>query len=163
MEIHTSAGADRCHAYTLHPEQIAVVEPFLLSDDHYASLAETFKALADPSRAKILHALLHTELCVCDLAALAGLSVSATSQHLRVLRNLRVVKRRRGGKEMLYSLEDAHIRTLLTVSLQHLTDDVERGTARASSLPAAAAAVHTTSEQEVSQSHDRTEYSTHSN
>src|ERR671936_2664081 len=86
-----SAG-DRCPVRVLHPEAMARAEATLRPDEDYADLAETFRALGDASRAKILHALLGGELCVCDLAALAGISESAVSQHLRVLRSLRVVR-----------------------------------------------------------------------
>ena len=85
-------------------------------------MAETFRALADSSRAKIVYSLLRQELCVCDLAAVVGLSESAVSQHLRVLRNLRLVRTRREGKLIYYQLDDAHVQALLDVSLSHLTD-----------------------------------------
>ncbi|PZC48821.1 MAG: ArsR family transcriptional regulator [Chloroflexi bacterium] len=86
----------------------------------YADLAEVFRALADPSRAKIVHSLLHQELCTCDLAAIVSLSEPGVSQHLRILRNLRVVKARRAGRRVFYSLDDAHVRELLSLSLSHL-------------------------------------------
>ncbi|MCL5111039.1 MAG: metalloregulator ArsR/SmtB family transcription factor [Chloroflexi bacterium] len=92
----------------------------LLGDDTYSLLAETFRSLADPSRAKIVHSLLRQELCTCDLAAITCLSEPAVSQHLRLLRALHLVKTRREGKKVFYSLADAHVRFLLSVSLRHL-------------------------------------------
>jgi DNA-binding transcriptional ArsR family regulator len=92
----------------------------LLEDEVYASLAETFGALADSNRAKIIYSLVYQEMCVCDIAAVAGISESAVSQHLRVLRTLRLVKQRRQGRMVFYSLNDDHINTLLDVCLEHV-------------------------------------------
>ena len=111
---------DDCLDETLHPEQAARVLATLLRDDQYEALAAYFRVLGEPSRVRLLHCLLSAELCVCDLAALSNLSVAATSQHLRTLRNLHLVKRRREGKVMWYSLADDHIRTLLHVTREHL-------------------------------------------
>ena len=109
-----------CQIRQIDAEKVAEAKALLLEDEGYASIAETFRALADTNRSKIVHSLLQQELCVCDLAAVVGISESATSQHLRVLRNLRVVKGRRSGKMMYYSVDDDHIRVLLGVCLRHL-------------------------------------------
>ena len=107
-------GADR--------ERVARGRSALLEDEAYFVIAETFRALADGSRAKIVYSLLHQELCTCDLAAITGHSESSVSQHLRMLRQLRLVKSRRSGKMVFYSLDDAHIRILLSVCLSHVRD-----------------------------------------
>ncbi|MBE7558330.1 helix-turn-helix transcriptional regulator [bacterium] len=86
------------------------------------ALAETFKALADPSRTRILFALSRAELCVCDLAELLGLSVSAISHQLRHLRELKLVKYRREGKMAYYSLDDDHVKTLFRQGLAHVEE-----------------------------------------
>ncbi|MCY4437202.1 MAG: metalloregulator ArsR/SmtB family transcription factor [Chloroflexi bacterium] len=112
---------DACLDETLHPDQAAKVLATALRDDQYEELATYFRALGEPSRVRLLHCLLSAELCVCDLAALTNLSVAATSQHLRTLRNLHLVTRRREGKVMWYSLADDHIRSLLSVTREHLT------------------------------------------
>ncbi|MCL5959187.1 MAG: metalloregulator ArsR/SmtB family transcription factor [Chloroflexi bacterium] len=91
----------------------------LLDDEIYFHLAETFRTLADATRAKIVYSLLHQELCTCDLAAIVGLSEAGVSQHLRMLRHLRVVKSRRESKLVYYSLDDAHVRALLSLALSH--------------------------------------------
>jgi DNA-binding transcriptional ArsR family regulator len=114
--------ADRCEARGIHPEQVARGRSLLLPDEVYGELAELFRALGDSSRAKIVYSLLQQELCVCDLAAVVGLSESAVSQHLRILRALRLVRSRREGKVVYYSLDDDHIRLLLRVSQEHLED-----------------------------------------
>ena len=109
-----ASGADR--------ERVERGRAMLLEEDAYFELAETFRVLADSSRAKIVYSLLHQELCTCDLAAITGNSESSVSQHLRVLRQLRLVKSRRSGKLVFYSLDDAHIRILLSVCLSHVRD-----------------------------------------
>ena len=111
---------DACLNDTLHPEKAAEVLATLLRDDQYDVMAGYFRVLGEPSRVRLLHCLLDSELCVCDIAALSNLSVAATSQHLRILRNLDLVKRRREGKVIWYCLADDHIRTLLHVTREHL-------------------------------------------
>ena len=92
----------------------------LLDEEVYIRLAETFRALGDVSRAKILYSLSKKELCVGELARVLGSSEPSVSQHLRVLRSLRLVKHHREGRMVYYSLDDQHIRTLLAVCLEHL-------------------------------------------
>ncbi|MDP9312589.1 MAG: metalloregulator ArsR/SmtB family transcription factor [Chloroflexota bacterium] len=83
-------------------------------------LAQTFKAMADPTRVRILHALALAELPVCELARLVQISESAVSHQLGLLRALRVVRRRKIGRHVLYALDDDHIRDLIDVGLAHL-------------------------------------------
>lgn len=123
----TPLDADRCEVRSIHPERVALGRTLLLPDEVYAELAELFRALGDSSRAKIVFSLLQQELCVCDLAAVVGLSESAVSQHLRILRTLRLVRSRREGKVVYYSLDDDHIRMLLRVSQEHLGDRASSG------------------------------------
>ncbi len=110
---------ERCEVHCLDQAKVNRGKDLLLNDDAYFELAETFRTLADSSRAKIVYSLLHQELCTCDLATIVGLSDSAVSQHLRVLRMLRVVKSRREGKMVFHSLDDSHVRILLNVALNH--------------------------------------------
>lgn len=114
---------ERCLIGGADPGRVAQGRAVLLEDELYVELAETFRALADSSRAKIVYSLLRQELCTCDLAEITGQSESAVSQHLRVLRQLRLVKSRRAGKLVFYTLDDAHIRVLLAVCLSHVRDD----------------------------------------
>jgi ArsR family transcriptional regulator, lead/cadmium/zinc/bismuth-responsive transcriptional repressor len=109
-----------CQVTCIHPPDVARARSGLVADATYRDLADLFGALADPTRARIVHALLRQELCSCDIAAVAGVSASGASQHLRVLRNLRLVKARRAGKLVYYSLDDAHIALLVQVGLTHL-------------------------------------------
>lgn len=108
-----------CQARCIHADDVARSRSLLEDAETYAQLAELFGALADPTRAKIVHTLLQQELCTCDLAAVVGISESGVSQHLRILRGLRLVKYRRAGKLVYYSLDDAHIALLVQVGLVH--------------------------------------------
>ena len=91
--------------------------------DALEALAETFRALGDATRVRQLTALAQAELCVCDLAALAGISESAASHQLRVLRTLRIVRARREGRMMYYRLDDDHIVKLLAQGVAHVGED----------------------------------------
>jgi len=84
------------------------------------ALAALFNALADPNRVRLIAALEREELCVCDLAATVGLSSSATSHQLRLLRSLGLVRARRDGRMVYYALDDAHVRTLYQQALDHV-------------------------------------------
>lgn len=108
-----------CEVRAVDPQLVRAACGRLLSDEAYVELAETFRALADSTRAKIVHALADQPLCVCDLAQVAGVSEPAVSQHLRLLRSLRIVRGRRQGKMVYYHLEDAHVRALLGMALSH--------------------------------------------
>jgi DNA-binding transcriptional ArsR family regulator len=110
----------------IHPDSVRQGRENLLPDTEYQALAATFQALADPTRAKIIYTLLNQELCTCDIAAVVRISESAVSQHLKVLRGLRLVKSRRAGKIVYHSLDDSHIDTLLAVCLEHVRD-AQRG------------------------------------
>lgn len=115
-----SPEGDHCRDHGVDVGKVTKGKELLLGDECYFELAETFRTLADATRAKIVYSLLHQELCTCDLAAIVELSEAGVSQHLRMLRQLRVVKSRREGKLVYYSLDDAHVRALLTLALSHL-------------------------------------------
>ena len=86
------------------------------------ALAETFRVLGDPSRLRIVDALSGGELCVCDIAAVAGISESAVSHQLRLLRGMRLVRPRRAGRQVFYALDDQHIVELLRQALTHVEE-----------------------------------------
>src|SRR6185295_3986039 len=98
------------------------VRPKLLRDESAAALAETFKALGDVTRVRILDALARTELCVSDLSELLGVSESAVSHQLRLLRGMRLVRARRDGRLVFYALDDHHIVRLFEQGLQHVEE-----------------------------------------
>jgi ArsR family transcriptional regulator, lead/cadmium/zinc/bismuth-responsive transcriptional repressor len=94
----------------------------LLDERAAEELAATFAVLGDPTRVRLVDALAHGELCVSDLSAVVGLSESAVSHQLRLLRSLRIVRARRAGRQVYYQLDDAHIRTLLDQGRRHIEE-----------------------------------------
>jgi len=100
---------------------VAGVRDKLVSDSTAIELADLFKALGDPTRVRIIHALLQSELCVHDLTEVLAMGQSAISHQLRLLRNTRIVKRRKVGKTVFYSLDDDHVEQIFTLTLQHLS------------------------------------------
>ena len=124
----TVVSLDRCEVECVDPERVAAVLGRLPDERTFQDLAETFRMLADPGRVRLISALLEAgELCVCDLAAVTGLSQTACSHNLRLLRSSRLVRYRKQGRNVYYALDDAHIRLLLDVSLQHVGHQEDRG------------------------------------
>jgi DNA-binding transcriptional ArsR family regulator len=97
----------------------------LLPDRTVAEIVETFRVLGDPTRIRILDALAAGELCVCDLARLVGISESAVSHQLRLLRGMRLVRPRRSGRQMFYSVDDQHIVELLRLAVTHVQEPAQ--------------------------------------
>lgn len=128
---------DLCDIVHLHPARVAELRAALLGADAVSELADTFRVLGDPTRVRILDALSHGELCVCDLAALVKMSESAVSHQLRLLRALRLVRPRRDGRMVFYALDDRHILTLFRQALRHVQEPASSG---ARPAPRAAAA-----------------------
>lgn len=118
--VQISLTPDRCETECLHPDTVRPLLRSMMSHDQARSAAAVFALLADPSRARLLHALtLAKELCVCDLALLVGISESATSHQLRALRDLRIVRARKVGRVVYYRLFDRHIRQVLAQGVRH--------------------------------------------
>ena len=119
---------DRCEVECVDPDRVRNVIERLPPEGTFHALAETFRVLSDPGRVRLISALLEAgELCVCDLAAVTGLSQTACSHNLRLLRSSRLVRYRKQSRNVYYSLDDAHIRLLLDVGLQHVTHEAEAG------------------------------------
>jgi ArsR family transcriptional regulator, lead/cadmium/zinc/bismuth-responsive transcriptional repressor len=118
---------DLCDVVHLHPARVTELRAALIGEGEVTDLAETFRALGDPTRVRILDALSHGELCVCDLAALVRMSESAVSHQLRLLRNLRLVKPRREGRMVFYALDDRHIMSLFRQGLRHVQENERVG------------------------------------
>ena len=118
--------ADACTVRCIHPAQVAAVRGQLAGAAQIERATAVFALLADPTRARILHALsLVPRLCVCDLAASLGLSQSAVSHQLRLLRTSQLVTRARQGRIAYYSLADEHVRHVLGDALQHAAESGE--------------------------------------
>jgi DNA-binding transcriptional ArsR family regulator len=112
---------DTCAVECVDPERVAAVVERLPDAQTSEDLAALFGVLAEPGRVRLVAALLEAgELCVCDLAAVTGLTQTACSHNLRLLRAHRLVRRRKQGRNVYYALDDAHIRLLIDVALQHL-------------------------------------------
>lgn len=114
--------ADRCDVFHIDLSRVARLRQALIGPSSVEALAETFKTLGDPTRVRMLDALSHGELCVCDLAQLLRLSQSAISHQLRLLRALRLVRSRRAGRMVFYTLDDRHIVTLFRQGLRHVEE-----------------------------------------
>ncbi len=111
-----------CDTHAIDGDRVAAVQRQMPPAAGFRHLAEVFGAMGDPTRLRILFALAVEELCVCDLATLLGVSVSAVSHQLRLLRGLRLVKFRREGRLAYYSLDDHHVALLLELGLEHVGD-----------------------------------------
>lgn len=118
-----SAGQlESCEDACVEHPRVAASRARMLDEETARDLAAIFSALGDPTRARIASCLLRDELCTCDLAELTGVTESAVSQHLRILRALRLVKSRRSGKQVYHSLDDAHVALLIHVGLSQLRE-----------------------------------------
>ena len=108
--------------FHLDPVKALTLKNALLGDGSVAALAETFKVLGDTTRVRMLDALSRAELCVCDIARMLGLSESAVSHQLRLLRGMRLVRQRRAGRMVFYALDDQHIVGLFKQGLEHVQE-----------------------------------------
>ncbi len=109
-----------CSKKCINQEKVEKTIQSFPIQDIVVGIAEIFKALSDPSRLKIVLTLLSREHCVCDIAVICSQSESAISHQLRILRALKIVKNRREGKIVYYSLDDDHVKALIQMSLDHL-------------------------------------------
>ena len=117
------ATLDVCSINEIDPEAVAFVQERMMPARTIERLSRLFSAFADPTRLRILHSLSVTEeLCVCDLAALSDLSVSAVSHQLRLLRDRELVRARRDGRMVYYSLSDEHVSQLLAIGTEHANE-----------------------------------------
>lgn len=112
-----------CEGCELHPDKIKAAADGLPSEVDLKDVAELYKLFSDYSRVRILYLLAERELCVCDLTELMDINQSAISNHLRLLRNGKLVKSRREGKNVYYSLADSHVATILRNGLEHVRED----------------------------------------
>ena len=102
-------------------QEMETIKQSLVQEKIVNQMAELFKALGDPTRIRLIDALSQQELCVHDLTTLLDMNQSAVSHQLRYLRNVRIVKRRKAGKTVFYSLEDAHVEQIFMQTMQHIT------------------------------------------
>ena len=115
-------AADRCDCKAIHEEIVAGVRKKMPGEESLLDLADLFKVFGDSTRIRIVSALLYSQMCVCDIAVLLGMTKSAVSHQLRVLRQTRLVKYRRDGKIVYYSLDDQHVSSIFKQGLAHIND-----------------------------------------
>lgn len=116
--------SDRCSVRVVDAERVAAAQARTIPHHEINQLTDLFRLLGDPTRVHILYALVEAgELCVCDIAAVVDMTETSVSHALRLLRTAGVVKNRRSGRMVYYSLDDAHVRLLLDVSAEHLRHD----------------------------------------
>ncbi|MBS6600132.1 MAG: ArsR/SmtB family transcription factor [Clostridium sp.] len=113
---------EKCSCNIIHNDIVEKVKKTLPKDEILYDLAEFFKVFGDSTRIKIICALFESEMCVCDLAALLNVSQSAISHQLKTLKSARLVKYRRDGKVIYYSLDDEHVKHVFDEGLRHVTE-----------------------------------------
>ena len=112
----------RCELICVHQDIVERVNQGMPDEEILYDLAELFKIFGDSTRIKILYVLFEAEMCVCDIAHLLGMTQSAISHQLRALKQSKLVKYRREGKIVFYSLADGHVRTILDQGIEHITE-----------------------------------------
>lgn len=113
---------ESCSCNIIHDDIVNKVKENLPKDETLYDLAELFKAFGDSTRVKIICALFQSQMCVCDLAAVLGISQSAVSHQLRTLKASRLVKFKRVGKVVYYSLDDIHVKNIFDQGFSHITE-----------------------------------------
>ena len=111
-----------CQIEKVHESVVEKVKKLMPKEEIIYDLAELFKVFGDSTRTKILYALFEAELCVCDIATLTGMTVSAISHQLRILRQTKLVKVRKSGKEVYYSLADEHVELIFKMAIEHINE-----------------------------------------
>ena len=111
-----------CELMHAHEELVKRVHANMPEEDALLELSELYRVFGDGTRIRILYALFESEMCVCDIAAVLGMSVSAISHQLRVLKQARLVKYRREGKTVFYALSDDHVRSIIDQGLEHVEE-----------------------------------------
>lgn len=114
--------ATNCDFMHIHDDVLKKVRDVMPLEESLYDLAELYKVFGDSTRIKILYALFETEMCVCDIATLLNISVSAISHQLRILKQSRLVKFRKDGKSVFYSLADEHVRSILGQGMEHIME-----------------------------------------
>ena len=111
-----------CDFYQVHEDVVKAVTAKMPDEDELYDLAEIFKVFGDSTRIKILYVLFESEMCVCDIAQLLNMNQAAISHQLKILKQSRLVKSRREGKAVFYSLADGHVRTIINQGLEHIEE-----------------------------------------
>ncbi len=116
------ANVPSCDYRHVHRRLVEQVNAHMPKEDLLIDLAELYRVFGDCTRIRILYALFESEMCVCDIARVLGMSISAISHQLRVLKQARLVKYRREGKTVFYALSDDHVRSIINQGLEHVEE-----------------------------------------
>ncbi len=119
---HVKTDVECCETVHIHQGLLDIVEKNMPPEEELYNLAELFKVFGDSTRIRILFVLFEAEVCVCDLAKTLNMTQSAISHQLRILKQNKLVKNRREGKSMFYSLADDHVRTVIAQGLEHIQE-----------------------------------------
>ena len=122
MPENRDSEVERCEYIHVHEDIVEQVNQNMPDEEILYDLAELFKIFGDSTRIKILYVLFESEMCVCDIAQLLGMTQSAISHQLRALKQSKLVKYRREGKTIFYSLADGHVRTILGQGMEHVAE-----------------------------------------
>ena len=114
--------AECCESREVHEDLLRLVEDTLPDEDRLLDLSELFKVFGDSTRIRILFVLFEAEVCVCDLAEALRMTQSAVSHQLGILKRSKLVKSRREGKSVFYSLADEHVRTIISQGMEHISE-----------------------------------------
>ena len=117
-----SPTVEKCEFLHVHEDSVREMRENMPAEESLYDLADFFKLFGDSTRIRILYALLERELCVCDLAGLLSLTQTAVSHQLRLLKTGKLVKARRDGKTVFYSLDDLHVHDILSKGMEHLSE-----------------------------------------
>lgn len=119
MAIH---DVEHCECHEVHKDLVLQITKRQPDEDALYDLAELFKVFGDSTRIRILSVLMGEELCVCDIAEVLGMTQSAVSHQLRVLKNAKLICNRKEGKQVFYALADDHVNTILAMGLEHIEE-----------------------------------------
>ncbi len=123
MKDYQEYEAEHCDSVEVHADLLKLVREKMPKEEELYDLAELFKVFGDSTRIRILFVLFEAEVCVCDLAEHLQMTQSAVSHQLKILKQNKLVKSRREGKSIFYSLADAHVRTIIDQGLEHVEED----------------------------------------
>ena len=118
------ADCECCESIEIHEDLLKIVNETMPDENELYDLAELFKVLVDSTRIRILYELFEAELCGCDLAQALNMTQSAISHQLRILKQNKLVKNRREGKSIFYSLADNHVRSIIAQGREHIEEDM---------------------------------------
>lgn len=116
-------AVETCAFLHVHQDKVEQVQSLMPDENTLNRLSDLFRVFGDGTRIRILYVLFEVEVCVCDIAALLGMTQSAVSHQLRILKNAHLIRSRREGKTVYYSLADDHVRTLLSQGTEHIHED----------------------------------------